>query len=150
MFGAYYPAQAVKESIPNVAIATILATSAGQRKFAGFFAHLGTVHRWNLRILREQDEIAAFFADRKARDSIDGIIYSGRYDGNIFKTLATLPCPVVVMGSESPELARRLQEFPGRPWPSSRPWTRVRRCRCRSTSIQPQKQKRRMRRTRGR
>ncbi|MBQ6137426.1 MAG: substrate-binding domain-containing protein, partial [Kiritimatiellae bacterium] len=38
-------------------------------------------------------------------------IYSVRYDGNIFKTLATLPCPVVVMESESPELARRTKDL---------------------------------------
>ena len=46
----------MKENIPNVAIASILAEPAGQRKFAGFFAYLGTVHRWNLRILREQSD----------------------------------------------------------------------------------------------
>lgn len=97
----------MKENIPNVAIASILAEPAGQRKFAGFFAYLGTVHRWNLRILREQSEISAFFSDRKALGTVDGIIYSGRYDRRIFKNLSTLPCPVVVMENESPELGQR-------------------------------------------
>ena len=101
----------MKEKITNVVIASILAEPAGQRKFAGFFAYLGTVHRWNLRILREQNEISAFFADKKALGTIDGIIYSGRYDRSIFKSLATLPCPVVVMENESPELERRKQNL---------------------------------------
>ena len=101
----------MKEKITNVVIASILAEPAGQRKFAGFFAYLGTVHRWNLRILRAQDEISAFFADKKAQDTIDGIIYSGRYDRRIFKSLATLPCPAVVMENESPELERRTKNL---------------------------------------
>ena len=101
----------MKENIPNVAIASILAEPAGQRKFAGFFAYLGTVHRWNLRILREQSEILAFFSDRKTLGGIDGIIYSGRYDRRIFKTLVALPCPVVVMENESPELVRRTKNL---------------------------------------
>ena len=97
----------MKEKIPNVVIASILAEPAGQRKFAGFFAYLGTVRRWNLHILREQSEISAFFSDRKTLGSIDGIIYSGRYDRRIFKALSTLPCAVVVMENESPELGQR-------------------------------------------
>ena len=97
----------MKSHIPNVTIASILAEPAGQRKFAGLFSYLGTVHRWNLRILRAQDEIAAFFADKKALNGMDGIIYSGRYDKAAFKAIAALPCPVVVMENESPELERR-------------------------------------------
>lgn len=97
----------MKEKIPNVIIASILAEPAGQRKFAGFFAYLGTVRRWNLQILREQDEIAAFFADRNNLEAINGIIYSGRYDKRIFMDLAVQPCPVVVMENESPELGQR-------------------------------------------
>lgn len=99
----------MKGNIPNVLIASILAESAGQRKFAGFFAHLGAVHSWNLRVLRDQGEISAFFAGKEALDSIDGVIYSGRYDKGIFRTLAALRCPVVVMENESPELRRRKQ-----------------------------------------
>jgi hypothetical protein len=53
--------QSMKGNIPNVLIASILAESAGQRKFAGLFSYLGTVRRWNLRILRAQDEIISFF-----------------------------------------------------------------------------------------
>ena len=101
----------MKSHIPNVTIASILAEPAGQRKFAGFFSYLGTVHRWNLRVLRAQDEIAAFFADKKALSDMDGVIYSGRYDKAAFKTLASLPCPVVVMENESPELHRRTQNL---------------------------------------
>lgn len=97
----------MKSHIPNVTIASILAEPAGQRKFAGLFSYLGTVHRWNLRILRAQDEIAAFFADDKAASSMDGVIYSGRYDKAVFSKLASLPCPIVVMENESPELNRR-------------------------------------------
>ena len=96
----------MKDKIPNVTIATILAEPAGQRKFAGFFSYLGTVHRWNLRVLRAQDEIAAFFADKKALKGVDGlIIYSGRYDQKVFKVLRRRP--VVVMENESAELGRR-------------------------------------------
>ena len=97
----------MKSNIPNVVIASILAEPAGQQKFAGFFAYLGAVHRWNLRVLRAQDEIAAFFADDRALNGMDGVIYSGRYDKTMFEKLASLPCPVVVMENESPELARR-------------------------------------------
>lgn len=97
----------MKSHIPNVTIASILAEPASQRKLAGFFSYLGTVHRWNIRVLRAQDEIDAFFADNKALNGMDGVIYSGRYDKAIFKTLAFLPCPVVVMENESPELQRR-------------------------------------------
>ena len=93
--------------IPNVAIAAILADPAGQRKLAGSFSYLGTVHHWNLRILRTQEEAAVFFADDKAPSGMDGVIYSGRYDKAVFKTLAKLPCPVVVMENEAPELKQR-------------------------------------------
>ena len=97
----------MKDRIPNVAIAMILAEPAGQRKFAGFFSYLGTVHRWNLSVLRSQDEIAMFFADTNVLKGIDGVIYSGRYDPKVFKILTAIPCPVVVMENESPELRRR-------------------------------------------
>jgi hypothetical protein len=75
-----YNMQPVRSVIPNVAIASILAESAGQRKFAGFFSYLGIVHRWNLRILRAQDEIAAFFKNGGALSKTDGVICSGRQD----------------------------------------------------------------------
>jgi LacI family transcriptional regulator len=101
----------MKENIPNVVIASILAEPAGQRKFAGFFAYLGTIHRWNLRILREQNEITGFFGDKNALNSIDGVIYSGRYDKAVFKTLSMLSCPVVVMENGSPELVQRKQNL---------------------------------------
>ena len=101
----------MKNHIPNVVIASILAEPAGQRKFAGFFSYLGTVHRWNLRVLRAQEEIVAFFADKKAMNGMDGVIYSGRYDKMVFRKLASLPCPVVVMENESPELQRRTQNL---------------------------------------
>ena len=97
----------MRSHIPNVAIAVILSEPAGQRKFAGFFSYLGTVHRWNLRVLRTQDEITAFFADKTTLSGMDGVIYSGRYDKAVFTTLASLPCPIVVMENESPELHRR-------------------------------------------
>ena len=51
----------MKSDMPNVAIALLLSNIAAQRKFAGFFSYLGAVHRWNLRVLRERNEIAAFF-----------------------------------------------------------------------------------------
>ncbi len=97
----------MKSRIPNVVFASILAESAGQRKFAGLFAYLGTVHNWNLRILRSQDEIKAFFTNKSAPSSLDGVIYSGRYDKKLFKNLASLPFPVVVMENDSPELESR-------------------------------------------
>ena len=97
----------MKSGIPNVVIASILAEPAGQRKFAGFFSYLGTVHRWNLRILRAQDEITAFFRNEAALLKTDGMIYSGRQDADVARALASAACPVVVMENEPPELAKR-------------------------------------------
>ena len=97
----------MKSGIPNVVIASILAEPAGQRKFAGFFSYLGTVHRWNLRILRAQDEITAFFRNEAALLKTDGVIYSGRQDADVARALASAACPVVVMENEPPELAKR-------------------------------------------
>ena len=97
----------MKSHIPNVVIALILAEPAAQRKFAGFFSHLGGVHRWNLRILRAQDEINAFFRNADALSKTDGVIYSGQQDANVAKALASAACPVVVMEHEPPQLARR-------------------------------------------
>ena len=102
-----YNTRHMKQQIPNIVVASIFAEPAGQRKFAGLFTYLGTVHRWNLRVLRDQDEITAFFSDGSALQQIDGVIYSGRYVPSVFRTLATLKCPVVVMENESPELASR-------------------------------------------
>ena len=65
----------MKDRIPNVVIASILAEPAGQRKFAGFFSYLGTIHRWNLRVLREQDEIAAFFAKQYLDRSVPILLF---------------------------------------------------------------------------
>ena len=62
-------------------------------------------------MLRAQDEINAFFADSKATRGMDGVIYSGRYDKTVFRKLGALPCPVVVMENESPELNRRSRDL---------------------------------------
>ena len=103
-----YNTRSMKQAIPNIVVASILSEPAGQRKFAGLFAYLGAERRWNLRMLRDQDEISAFFSNQdSALPQVDGVIYSGRYVPSVFKTLAFLKCPVVVMENESPELARR-------------------------------------------
>ena len=90
----------MKEKIPEIAIAAILSNSASRQRLAGIFAHLGTVHRWNLHVLREQTEIIAFFADKETFVPIDGVIYLGMYDEPTFQTLASLKCPVVVMEND--------------------------------------------------
>ena len=105
--GLLYNAGTMKKRIPEIVVATILSGPAGQQKFAGVFAYLGAVHRWNLHVLRTQDEIVAFFADTAALSSIDGVIYSGYYDKATFKTLASLKCPVVVMEYTVKALASR-------------------------------------------
>ena len=97
----------MKTKIPEIVVATILSGPAGQQKFAGVFAYLGAVHRWNLHVLRAQEEIKAFFADKDAISHIDGVIYSGLYDKATFRTLAALKCPVVVMENDAKELASR-------------------------------------------
>ena len=97
--------------MPNVVIASILAEPAGQRKFAAFFSYLGGVHRWNLRILRAQEEIDAFFKNADALSKTDGVIYSGRQDANVARSLAAAACPVVVMENEPPQLARRIRNL---------------------------------------
>ena len=97
----------MKTKIPEIVVATILSGPAGQQKFAGIFAYLGAVHRWNLHVLRAQDEIVKFFADREALSHVDGVIYSGLYDKATFRTLAALKCPVVVMENDAKELAAR-------------------------------------------
>lgn len=97
----------MKTKIPEIVVATILSGPAGQQKFAGIFSYLGTVHRWNLHVLRAQEEIVAFFADKDAISHIDGVIYSGLYDTATFKTLAAMKCPVVVMENDAKELTSR-------------------------------------------
>ena len=97
----------MKTRIPNVVVALRLAETAGQRKFAGLFSYLGAVRRWNLRILRAQDEITSFFKNADALSITDGVIYSGRHDAAVAKALASAECPVVVMENEPPQLARR-------------------------------------------
>lgn len=64
-----------------------------------------------MRILRSEDEIAGFFADRAGLAHLDGVIYSGRYGKGTCKTLASLPCPVVAMESEPQELRRRKRDL---------------------------------------
>ena len=97
----------MKSDMPNVAIALLLSNIAAQRKFAGLFSYLGAVRRWNLRILRAQDEITSFFKNADALSITDGVIYSGRHDAAVAKALASAECPVVVMENEPPQLARR-------------------------------------------
>lgn len=97
----------MKPRIPNVVIASILSESAGQRKFAGIFSYLGALHHWNLRILRTQTEITAFFKNKESLSKTDGIIYSGHNDADVAKFLAAAECPVVVMEIDPPELAAR-------------------------------------------
>ena len=94
----------MKSNMPNVAIALLLSNIAAQRKFAGFFSYLGAVHRWNLRVLRERNEIAAFFGEG---GRMDGVICSGPQNADIACALASAPCPVVVMDYEPPELVER-------------------------------------------
>ena len=101
----------MKSRIPNVVIASILAEPAGQRKFAGFFSYLGAARRWNLRILRAQDEIVAFFKNANALSNTDGVIYSGLLATDVAGVLASAECPVVIMENEPPELVRRKQNL---------------------------------------
>ena len=101
----------MQKRIPNVLVAALLSEPAGQRKFAGIFAYLGTVRRWNLRILRTQQEAVAAFKDKTAMDRMDGVIYTAGYDRPTFKSLAALKCPVVVMENESPELSKRTKNL---------------------------------------
>ena len=89
----------------------ILAEPAGQRKFAGFFSYLGAARRWNLRILRAQDEIVAFFKNANALSNTDGVIYSGLQATDVARVLASAACPVVIMENEPPELVRRKQNL---------------------------------------
>lgn len=101
----------MKSQIPNVVVASILSEPAGQRKFAGLFSYLGAIHRWDLRILRTQDEIVAFFKNAESLSKIDGIIYSGHHDAKVAKALASAACPVVAMEIESPQLAKRSHDL---------------------------------------
>ena len=55
---------AMKEKTFEIAVAAMLSYSACRQRLAGIFAHLGTVHRWNLHVLREQKEITSFFGSR--------------------------------------------------------------------------------------
>ena len=90
----------MKENVPEVVIAAILSNSASRQRLAGMFDYLGTVHRWNLHVLRDQNEIDAFFADREAISDVDGVLYSGVYAEETFRALASLKCPVVVMEND--------------------------------------------------
>ena len=94
----------MKSNMPNVAIALLLSNVAAQRKFAGFFSYLGAVYRWNLRVLRERNEIDAFFGEG---GRMDGVVCSGPQNADIAGALASAPCPVVVMDYEPPELMER-------------------------------------------
>ena len=96
----------MKSGIPNVAIALLLSNVAAQRKFVGLFSYLGAVHRWNLRVLRERNEIAAFF-EGGAPAKMDGVVYSGPQTADIAGALVSAPCPVVTMDYEPPEFAKR-------------------------------------------
>lgn len=93
----------MKEKTLEIAIAATLSYSACRQRLAGIFAHLETAHRWNLHVLREQKEIAAFFANEDELPPLDGVIYLGLYDEATFQTLASLKCPVVVMENEATE-----------------------------------------------
>ena len=93
----------MKEKTFEIAIAATLSYSASRQRLAGIFAHLETVHRWNLHVLREPKEITAFFADKDELPPLNGVIYLGMFDETTFQTLASLECPVVVMENEAPE-----------------------------------------------
>ena len=102
----YYP-QTMKKRIRRVAVALMLSNPAGPRKFAGISAFVGgSARRWDLHVLRSQGDISAFFANADALSGIDGVIYSGLYDPEVFRVLAGLKCPVVVMESDAPEFSR--------------------------------------------
>lgn len=92
--------RAMKRKIPEIVIAAILSNSASRQRLAGMFDYLGSVHRWNLHVLRDQDEIGAFFADRDAVPDVDGVLYSGVYDEATFRVLASLKRPVIVMEND--------------------------------------------------
>lgn len=89
--------------LPEIAIAAILSNFAGRQRLAGMFDHLGTAHRWNLHVMRDKDEVAAFFAEGGGIPHLDGVIYAGPYTPGTFDVLASLGCPVVVMEGEAGE-----------------------------------------------
>ncbi len=91
----------------RVLVALRLFETASQQKLAGLLSHLGAQNEWDIRLLRTQDELTAAALDAAEAQGLDGALVSIAHDAAIFRRLAALRCPLIVMGLDPAELRSR-------------------------------------------
>ena len=91
----------------RVLVALRLFETASQQKLAGMLSHLGAQNDWDIQLLRTQDEFTVATIDRAERSGLDGVAVSIAHDDAVFRRLAALRRPLVVMGLDPAELRRR-------------------------------------------
>ena len=91
----------------HVLVALRLFETAGQQKFAGILSRLGAQNEWDIQLLRTQDELTVAVLDKAETQGLDGVIVSIAHDVAVFKRLAALRCPLIVMGLDPAELRSR-------------------------------------------
>lgn len=91
----------------RVLVALRLFETASQQKLAGLLSHLGAQNEWDIQLLRTQDELTVAALDAAEAQGLDGAIVSIAHDAAIFRRLAALCCPLIVMGLDPAELQSR-------------------------------------------
>lgn len=91
----------------RVLVALRLFETASQQKLAGILSTPGAQDDWDVQLLRTQGELSIAALDRAERKGLDGVLVSIAHDAAVFRRLAALPCPLVVMGLDPAELRPR-------------------------------------------
>lgn len=91
----------------RVLVALRLFETASQQKLAGLLSHLGAQNEWDIQLLRTQDELTVAALDAAEAQGLDGVLVSIAHDVAVFRRLAALRCPLIVMGLDPAELQSR-------------------------------------------
>ena len=91
----------------RVLVALRLFETASQQKLAGMLSHLDAQNDWYIRLLRTQDELTVSALDAAEAQGLDGVLVSIAHDAAVFRRLAALRCPLIVLGLDPAELRNR-------------------------------------------
>lgn len=91
----------------RVLVALRLFETASQQKLAGLLSRFGAQNEWDIKLLRTQDELTVPSLDEAEAEGLDGIIVSIAHNAPVFRRLAALRCPLLVLGLDPAELRKR-------------------------------------------
>lgn len=91
----------------KVLLALEMANAAGRQQLIGVFRFLGSIMRWNIRIVQPPTELTEECVKQCAQDGFNGIITALPCSKTTVKKLAKSKIPVVLLDIDYPDLPKR-------------------------------------------